>query len=218
MNFSRHSCENCHLVKSGLHVLSTSIKFSRDSRSCSLGGKMHKTYWSTALTIFCLGFTATSSFAGDTYNKYDELGRLVLTSYPNGSQVGYHYDATGNRDEVRRIQIIPPATQNTLEQGRGLILQAALKSTNGSYTLVLQEDGNLVLLNGGTPLWHTQTNAKISAHLVMQSDGNLVIYGPASEVIWHAGTHGNNGAKLVLQDDGKLVIYSASNAVLWQKP
>lgn len=161
---------------------------------------------------------ATSSFAGDTYSKYDGLGRLVLTSYPNGSQVGYHYDTAGNRDEIRRVQISSPATPNTLDAGKGLIIQGALKSPNLAYSLILQEDGNLVLLNGTNVLWHAQTNAKVSAHLLMQGDGNLVIYGPAGEVVWHAGTHGNPGARLVLENTGQLRIYSASNAVLWQRP
>lgn len=161
---------------------------------------------------------ATSSFAGDTYNKYDGLGRLVLTSYPNGSQVGYHYDTAGNRDEIRRVQIVPPATPNTLDAGRGLIIQSSLKSPSLAYSLILQDDGNLVLYSGTNAVWYTQTNTKVAAHLVMQGDGNLVLYGPASEVLWHAGTNGNPGARLVLENTGKVVIYSSTNAVLWQKP
>ena len=49
----------------------------------------------------------------------------------------------------------------------------------GVGTLVMQgSDGNLVLYDGGSVLWSSETNAdwNAGAYLVMQDDGNLVLY------------------------------------------
>lgn len=72
----------------------------------------------------------------------------------------------------------------------------------------MQGDGNLVLYQGGTPLWATGTNAS-GAWVVMQADGNLVVYAPSCSggVCWSSDTAGNNGAHLSIQGDGNLVIY-----------
>lgn len=46
-------------------------------------------------------------------------------------------------------------------------------------TLIMQEDGNLVIYEGGifgTPLWSTETADHEGAYLVLQNDGNLVLY------------------------------------------
>jgi YD repeat-containing protein len=171
---------------------------------------MRKIYQSAVTVIACAGLLATPAFAGSTYNKYDGLGRLVLTSYPNGSQAGYHYDTTGNRDEVRRWQITAPPSASTLSVGTGLIVQATLKSPNLRYTLVLQEDGNLVLLDGASPIWNAATYNKIAAHVMFQSDGNLVLYDQlrSSTPLWHSNTAGASdpNATVVLQNDGKLIL------------
>lgn len=40
------------------------------------------------------------SYAGSVSYTYDELGRVISVSYPNGTTVSYQYDAAGNRTVV----------------------------------------------------------------------------------------------------------------------
>ncbi len=102
----------------------------------------------------------------------------------------------------------PAMARNILRSGQMIYQGEALKSPNGRFKLVLQNDGNLVLYDRGRALWSSGTNGKNARKLVMQSDGNLVLYGPNGPV-WATNTSGNRGAYLMLQDDGNLVIYKA---------
>lgn len=92
-----------------------------------------------------------------------------------------------------------------------------LVSPNGSYTLVMQGDGNLVLyVRGGGARWVSGTN-KAGATAWMQSDGNLVIYSPSGGALWSSGTWGHPGSRLLVQDDGRGVIYSPAGVALWAR-
>ncbi|WP_437995512.1 lectin [Sorangium sp. So ce185] len=92
-----------------------------------------------------------------------------------------------------------------------------LTSNNSVYTLVCQEDGNLVLyIRGGSrALWASNTDGKAITGCFMQADGNLVLYAHSGRAIWATGTHGHPGAHLVVQDDGNVVIYSLEGKALW---
>lgn len=164
-----------------------------------------------------LALAAVISLAGavqaaPTKYKYDALGRVLLASYPDGSQNGYAYDATGNRTNLRRIRIAPPTVSDRLFVGQGLIPGAQLVSSNGRYVLALQDDGNLVIYGQSGALWSSGTYANPSAHLVLQGDGNMVIYGPTAQVYWNSGTSASNPT-LVMQTDGNLVLYTSAGAI-----
>jgi hypothetical protein len=91
----------------------------------------------------------------------------------------------------------------------------ALTSPNGSYSLFLQDDGNVVLYGGGDALWSTKTEGKGGNKLLMQDDGNLVLYkydqeNDTSTVVWStdtASTFNWDTHYLRLGDDGNLVVY-----------
>jgi hypothetical protein len=85
----------------------------------------------------------------------------------------------------------------------------------GNYHLELQTDGNLVLYNGGKPLWASGTSGQQIANLSMQPDGNLVLYNTSGQAVWSSGTSGNPGAFLALQPDGNLVLYNNSGQAVW---
>lgn len=97
---------------------------------------------------------------------------------------------------------------DTLTQGQKLVRGESLVSSNGAYTLTLQEDGNLVLAARGVPLWDTKTSGQDVVRAEVQSDGNFVVY-TADKPVWHSDTKGKKNVKLVLQDDRNLVLYAA---------
>jgi nucleoid-associated protein YgaU len=102
---------------------------------------------------------------------------------------------------------------DTLTEGQKLVRGESLVSSNGAYTLTLQEDGNLVLASRGVALWDTKTSGQDVVRAEVQSDGNFVVY-TADKPVWHSDTKGKKNVKLVLQDDRNLVLY-AGDAPAW---
>ncbi len=100
---------------------------------------------------------------------------------------------------------------DTLNSGEKLEVGGSLTSNNGAYTLVLQGDGNLVLVAGGEPVWASGTAGKGAQRAELQGDGNFVLYAGDSAV-WASDTAGNSGARLVVQDDRNLVLYGSDGA------
>lgn len=96
-----------------------------------------------------------------------------------------------------------------------------ITSANGKYTLIMQDDGNLVIYNNhqGKPLWATGTDGTDCKQAIMQDDGNFVLYHVNGKPEWATGTNGRPGCHIIMQDDGNLVIYQpvvpvwASNTV-----
>ncbi|NMO04792.1 LysM peptidoglycan-binding domain-containing protein [Gordonia sp. TBRC 11910] len=103
---------------------------------------------------------------------------------------------------------------DTLNVGDRLGTGQSLTSTNDAYQLILQDDGNLVLIDQGNPVWSTKTNGSGVVRATLQEDGNFVLYNGADEGIWSTKTDGNTGVRLVLQNDRNVVVY-AGDAALW---
>jgi hypothetical protein len=106
-------------------------------------------------------------------------------------------------------------TCGTLTANQELTANQSLTSCNGDYTLIMQGDGNLVLYQGSTALWASNTAGTAADEAIMQGDGNFVVYTSSGSALWASGTAGNPGAYLVVQNDGNVVVYSASGAALW---
>jgi hypothetical protein len=102
-----------------------------------------------------------------------------------------------------------------LNPGQQLKAGDSVRSSGGEYALHQQEDGNLVLYRGKTPLWSSQTGDSPGAFTAMQSDGNLVVY-KGTKPLWASNTGDEPGARLAVQDDGNLVIYAGKTAV-WDR-
>lgn len=171
-----------------------------------------RNFLKAATTAAAFAVLATAAVAGDTAYKYDALGRVLLSTYPDNSQVGFKYDNSGNRVSTRRAKIVGPTTSDRLTAGQGLVPGASITSPNGCYKLTLQEDGNAVLTRLGVAKWSSNSSGAPSANLAVQSDGNVVLNGPVGEVLWHASTGGHAGAFMVIQNDGNLVIYQGATA------
>ena len=129
-----------------------------------------------------------------------------------------------SRDTLDNFQslVIPVSNnKNTLDYFERLEEYQELKSPNGKYRLVMQEDGNLVGYQGnvnapGAHFWSSETSGKGKGpyHLTMQTDGNLVVYG-STGAIWSTETAGKSGHQFVLQDDRNLVLYSYQRKDMW---
>jgi hypothetical protein len=100
---------------------------------------------------------------------------------------------------------------DTLTAGQKLVRGESLTSTNGAYTLTLQDDGNLVLAARGKVIWATGTDGQDVVRAEVQPDGNFVLY-TADKPVWHSDTKGKKDVRLVLQDDRNLVLYAKDGA------
>lgn len=106
--------------------------------------------------------------------------------------------------------------ETTLTGGRWLNPGYWIKSPNGRYQLIYQNDGNLVLYGpGNQALWNSGTWGRSAGRAIIQNDGNLVVYDAGGRSVWHSGTWGNAGARLALQDDGNLVVYATNGRAVW---
>jgi LysM repeat protein len=103
------------------------------------------------------------------------------------------------------------AVGDTLTEGQKLVKGESLTSSNGAYTLTLQDDGNLVLAARGHAIWASGTNGEDVVRAEVQSDGNFVLY-TADKPVWHTDTKGKKNVRLVLQDDRNLVLYAADGS------
>jgi surface antigen len=109
----------------------------------------------------------------------------------------------------------PRGAQDTLWPGQGLYQGQAITSRNGEYTLILQQDHNLVLYGPKGALW--ATNRWTGGYVVMQSDGNFVGYDKWGIPSWATNTAGAGGnCALVVQNDANLVLY-CSGVAKWDR-
>ena len=81
----------------------------------------------------------------------------------------------------------------------------------------MQGDGNLVEYQGASVVWASGTSGS-GARAVMQDDGNLVIYDGGNTALWASDTSGNSGAYLNLSDSGALSVVSTTGSHLWAGP
>ncbi|WP_344215780.1 hypothetical protein [Kribbella sancticallisti] len=105
------------------------------------------------------------------------------------------------------------AVSSFLTRGQYLKPGQYRRSPNGVYALVMQADGNLVLIKGRTAIWSSQTYRKAST-VVMQHDGNLAIISGRTPV-WATNTAGSTGAYLAVQNESNLVMYNVRNKAVW---
>lgn len=94
-----------------------------------------------------------------------------------------------------------------------------LVSNNGKYKLLLNEGGNLALVDTvtNTETWTSGTNGTGATELRMQDDGNLVLYkGTKTDPVWATGTNGKGkNVRAVLENWGDLVLYNKDGGIVW---
>jgi len=125
--------------------------------------------------------------------------------------------------ELSKFTVTNPITSiDTLNYDDLLEEGKELKSPNGRYRLVMQDDGNLVGYSGdvnapASSFWASGTNGKGIGpyHCVMQKDGNVVIYDSRGQPTWDTGTWGKPGHRFVIQDDRNIVLYPFEGPAIW---
>ncbi len=109
---------------------------------------------------------------------------------------------------------------DTLNADQQLVAGEKLTSSNGKYTLVLEESGLVGYGLHGVFWRRPDINPppdKKPVRAVMQQDSNFVLYTATDEPLWHTKTSEHNlaGCRLVLQDDRNIVIYKPDNTHIW---
>lgn len=102
---------------------------------------------------------------------------------------------------------------------KGIQYSNNFKWSSGSFNLIMQNDGNLVLYKDNktsgedNAIWYSSTFGNPNAYLVMQLDGHLIIRRDGSnDILWKNDYYSNSelrSAKLV--DKGYLVIFNQNN-------
>ena len=94
---------------------------------------------------------------------------------------------------------------------------SSIKSKNGLYTFILQQNGKLEILCGESSIWSANGPDNNVKEFIFQTDSNLVVYRNDKSVAWGAGLAGRTpkGWKLVMQNDGNLVMYDGDGKVVW---
>jgi len=152
-------------------------------------------------------------WAANTFNQpgaylaIQDDGNLVLYTY-NGIPI-WVYNSPA-----------PSTSCGRFNSGQGLSQGTSLKSCDNRFNLLMQLDGNLVLRQGNTVLWASNTPGWGNLVMaVMQSDGNFVLYNRANSpptALWATNTNTGAGNYFRIMNDGNLIVYNSSNVILWQ--
>jgi hypothetical protein len=110
---------------------------------------------------------------------------------------------------------------NIIRAGEYLDVEGQIRSKNGQFTALVQENNNFNVFRKGTGnvwefLWSSNTTKNWVSKLCLEWTGRLVLYGAGSKALWTQGTPSSIGqAELLLQDDGNLVL-SRGGSTMWQ--
>ncbi len=166
---------------------------------------------------------ARRCFEDSAWRGITPYDRASIMHYPECNGVGSILSGLTNLDREGAAFIYgtkvmsPPAVPTgcgSIGVNQGLVVDRNVFSCDGRFRLTLQSDGNVVLFQGSTALWHTQTHGQATYDLIMQSDGNLVAYSTLGRALWNSGTQNYPGGTLAIQNDGNLVIYQ-NGIVRW---
>jgi hypothetical protein len=168
----------------------------------SVSGSGGATTCSSSTAVLSANGTATCTITVSAVGTY-----IVSAAYGGD---GNYSSASSPADTIS----VSSVAGNQLASGAELAAGQSISSTNGAYTLAMQNDGNLVQFGASNIVWSSGTTTS-GSDAVMQSDGNLVVYSPTGTALWASNTAGNAGATLLLRNDGEIIVESTSNIPLW---
>jgi hypothetical protein len=143
----------------------------------------------------------------------------LLSGTPAATSAGVHHFTVvaknGVSPRVEQAFTLTVAPRFALVDGE--LLPPGQELVNGSFSLVLHGNGNLVeykTAGARHEVWSTHTAGHRGAFLVMQSDGNLVLYTKARTPLWSSRTS-EPGSVAVLWAGGRFAVVSTSGVTLW---
>ncbi|MCO5967416.1 DUF4241 domain-containing protein [Actinoallomurus soli] len=134
-----------------------------------------------------------------TDDEDDEAGEDDKT--PPGDRAGHALSDFAQGHEMRAGQTLR---------------RQSLTSPAGRYTLVHQDDGNIVLYDNVRlhPWWASGTDGAYGSYCVLRASDGLALLGSDGRRIWCTGARGP-AARLVVRDDGDIAIEDAAGAEVW---
>lgn len=184
-----------------------------DSKAYSVGSTGPKVL-ELKLRLKLLGYTG---FSAD--DKFDEHIKLVVKDFQRSvfkTDDPKIVDGIVGKDTSKELEFaslklgLGPEKTYAGKMRGGDVLYPGQKvvSQDGRSTLILQEDGNVVLYTDNLPAWQTGIRG---THLSLNRDGNLVLYLGLENVevpVWNTNTAARGIMMyLALQNDGNLVMY-----------
>ncbi|HEX2040875.1 MAG TPA: hypothetical protein VHF47_14210 [Acidimicrobiales bacterium] len=163
-----------------------------------------------------LSYMNVSSWTARRNVACHEVGHTLGLIHRDGSciQAGYTGHENYNEHDVAHINGGP----FRLYGGQTMFAGWQLKSWDGRWTLIQQDDGNLVLRDPTWfPRWASDSCCWPGSGIraTMQTDGNLVLRWPNGAVACHTDTwRGPDNSYLEVQTDGNLVIYGPNREVV----
>lgn len=106
-----------------------------------------------------------------------------------------------------------PSSTSQIFVDECLTIGKELKSLNGNFRLIMQEDGNLVLYQTGVPIWKTHSHKSNADRFCIQENQWALCKGPQTVLLFWQQIGKN--AFFALQNDGNFVAYSSSGIALW---
>lgn len=165
------------------------------------------------------GTAAIVGSNGDVITSYGYVPASATgTTYYLGTNGNVTLDASttstpaSRNGEVTTWQSGTSSTATAVPFTMMLTAGESVPSPSGSFRLVMQTDGNLVLYYEpeSVAVWDTHTTGHPGAHAAMQTDGNLVVTASTGrDVLWDSGSSANDPV-LMVQDDGNLVVYGTN--------
>jgi hypothetical protein len=126
------------------------------------------------------------------------------------------------RDGMRDMAAPPPARSHVHggpELGRGgRLWHQSLTSISGGFTLVHQDDGNLVLYSNPEhrAVWATNTWWAGDGWTDLTEDGDLVVRNLCGTPVWRSDTAGSGAQWLVVDDEGGVALLDDAGTAVWE--
>ncbi|MDN3354800.1 DUF6461 domain-containing protein [Actinomadura sp. DC4] len=135
-------------------------------------------------------------------------------------------DAEGEvlwRDGMRDLPAAPPPARGHVHGGPelgcgGRLRHQSLTSISGAYTLVHQDDGNLVLYFNPEhrAVWATNTWWAGDGWTDLTEDGELIVRNLCGGPVWRSGTADSGVQWLVVDDEGGIALLDDAGTAVWE--
>lgn len=195
-----------------------------------------QTIWIIMGVLLLCIFSIVTSSIYYIYTQWSAPPSTVLPPFPN--TIPTIYTPVPNTSTVIPSVISPPITNvrtNNIKSGTpndSIIQGQSIVSTNGRYSVVMEANGYLSLIDNQVgSIWNSgppPQSINPPYRFVMQADGNAVLYDGLNKPgfntlntnigVTHSTAAGTVPPySLIIQDDGNLVVYDNNSKPLWSR-